>query len=167
MSALGHSLQTHSALVPINVRYASDSDQIADEVGCPLSSLNYDLSFDRARRLIKAPTRFCESFSSKSTGKSDTGPTSTELMRTRNLSFSVTLRSFSVELFAVELFSAFWVIFCMTVPCRFRPTTRVNKRCFETLLNRQSLRGGWLKSSAPHLTIGRAHSSEHIGRCQH
>jgi hypothetical protein len=26
MSALGHSLQTHSAPVPINVRYASDSD---------------------------------------------------------------------------------------------------------------------------------------------
>jgi hypothetical protein len=93
------------------------------------SSLNYDLSFDRARRLIKAPTRFCESFSSKSTGKSDTGPASTELMRTRNSSFSVSLRSFSVELFAVEIFSAFWVIFCMTVPCRFRPTTRGSKRC--------------------------------------
>jgi hypothetical protein len=34
MSALGHSLQTHSARVPIYVRYASDSDQIADEAGC-------------------------------------------------------------------------------------------------------------------------------------
>jgi hypothetical protein len=129
------------------------------------SSLNYDLSFNRAWRPTKAPTRFRESFSSKSTGKPDAGPTSTELMRTRNSHFSVSLRSFSVELFAVELLSVFWVIFCMTVPNRFRPTTRVSKRCS----SRFDLRGGWLKSSAlgPYLTIRRVHSSEHIGRCQH
>jgi len=36
MSALGHSLQTHSAAVPINVRYTSDSGQILDEAGCRL-----------------------------------------------------------------------------------------------------------------------------------
>jgi hypothetical protein len=38
MSALGHSLQTDSAPVPINVRYVSDSDQIADEAECRLSA---------------------------------------------------------------------------------------------------------------------------------
>src|SRR3984893_8017265 len=108
------------------------------------SSLNYDLSFNRPRRPTKAPTRFCESFSPKSTGKPDAGPTSTELMRTRNSHFSVSLRSFSVELFAVELLGVFWVIFCMTVPSRFRSTTQVSKRCS----NRLDLRGGWLKSSA-------------------
>jgi hypothetical protein len=31
MSALGHSLQTHSAPVPINVRYTSDSDHSRHE----------------------------------------------------------------------------------------------------------------------------------------
>ncbi len=38
MSALGHSLPMYSAPVPINVRYASDSDQIADAAGCRLSA---------------------------------------------------------------------------------------------------------------------------------
>src|ERR1700740_2965816 len=38
MYALGHSLQTHSTPVRTNVRYASDSDQIADELGCRLSA---------------------------------------------------------------------------------------------------------------------------------
>jgi hypothetical protein len=36
MSALGHLLQMHSAPVPMNVRYASDSDQIADAPRRPL-----------------------------------------------------------------------------------------------------------------------------------
>jgi len=38
MSALGQSLPMLSAPLPINVRYASNSDQIADAAGCPLSA---------------------------------------------------------------------------------------------------------------------------------
>ena len=38
LSALGHSLQMYSTPVSNNVRYASDSDQKADEVGCRLSA---------------------------------------------------------------------------------------------------------------------------------
>src|ERR1700730_9486875 len=38
MSALGQTLPIHLAPVPINVRYASNSDQIADEAECPLSA---------------------------------------------------------------------------------------------------------------------------------
>ena len=38
MTVKGHSLPIHSARVPINVRYASDSDQIADEAVCRLSA---------------------------------------------------------------------------------------------------------------------------------
>src|ERR1700719_1883783 len=38
MSLMGHSLQTHSAPVPVNVRSWSVSDQIADEAECRLSA---------------------------------------------------------------------------------------------------------------------------------
>jgi hypothetical protein len=38
MSALGHSLPLHSAPVPINVRYASDSDHSRAKFVCPLSA---------------------------------------------------------------------------------------------------------------------------------
>jgi hypothetical protein len=38
MSAMGHSLQTHSAPAPFNVRYAFGSDQVAHEARCRLSA---------------------------------------------------------------------------------------------------------------------------------
>jgi hypothetical protein len=38
MSALGHSLQTHSALVPINVRCSPNSDSSTAVLVCPLSA---------------------------------------------------------------------------------------------------------------------------------
>jgi hypothetical protein len=54
MSALGHSLQTLFAPVRTNVRYASDSDQIANAAECRLSArsghiISYDLVPSRSQ----------------------------------------------------------------------------------------------------------------------
>jgi hypothetical protein len=53
--ALHHSLQTHSAPVPINVRYAFDSDHSTAQFVCPLSANSGHLRFLRRsvlRRLV-------------------------------------------------------------------------------------------------------------------
>ena len=39
MSALGQTLPRHSPPVPVNVRYASNSDPIAVDTGCRLSAI--------------------------------------------------------------------------------------------------------------------------------
>jgi hypothetical protein len=44
MSVLGHSLPIHSARVPNNVRYASDSDQIADMPRMTRSANSYRIA---------------------------------------------------------------------------------------------------------------------------